>query len=107
MAPHVNMTKAAKWYGLGDTSDGLGTWKVAGKYSKMTGDTVERSVAMCCPQKGILLPHSCESMVVDKLKQGLRRLIHWGMRSSDLKKIPKCSFTAHSGTFEYGTTVVW
>jgi hypothetical protein len=62
IALHVDITKAAKWHGFGDTlyqwiGSMLGGRKIT---ATLTGESLEVSVAKCCLQRGILLPHSCE-----------------------------------------------
>jgi hypothetical protein len=62
IALHVDITKAAKWHGLGDTL-AMDWLQLNGRKitATLTGESLEVSVAKCCLQRGILLSHSCEA----------------------------------------------
>ena len=103
-----DITNVSKWHGLGDTPQRwigsiLGGRKIT---AKITGETLEGSMATCCPQWSILLSHSCKAWL-QTTRDSEIALIHWGMWYPQLQKIPKYCLIASSEGFEYGTTVVW
>ena len=64
------------------------------------------SLAKCCLQRGIVLPHSCEAWLQTNSQKALgMAIIHWGTCYRHQRKIPKYCITASSGGFEYGIRV--
>jgi len=56
----------------------------------LTGETPDGSVAKCCAQRDIVLPHSCEAWLLTNSYGDLMRMavIHWGMHYPNQQKFP-------------------
>ena len=105
-----DITRAANCIGLKThCSDGsaqcMGGRKIT---ATLTGETLERSVAKGCLQRGILLTQSCgDWLYMNSQRDSGMAVIQWRIYYSHQQKIPKYSLTASLGRFEYGTTMMW